>query len=201
MSNLASLIGAMPLPFNTKSEENPNAPSRPGPSAGPRKAEALPGAGAAKWPCPLFWAVLTLILDLGSKALAMRLLNPWEPLNVIPGFFNFFLTENTGAAFSLFSSDAGEGQGLKMAALAAVSLLPFIYFYVKAKAGDRLLLSGIGLIWGGALGNIHDRIRWGAVIDFLDFYLGGNHWPAFNVADIAICLGAGLLALSVIKEK
>lgn len=154
-----------------------------------------------KWRTAAFWTILTLILDLGSKALAGHFLNPWEPLEVIPGFFNLILTYNTGAAFSLFSSDTGGSQGLKMAALSAISLLPFIYLFVKAKPGDRLLLTSVGLIWGGALGNIYDRLRWGAVVDFLDFYFGDTHWPAFNVADIAICVGAGLLVLSIIREK
>lgn len=154
-----------------------------------------------KWRTVAFWTILTLVLDLGSKALAGHFLNPMEPLEVIPGFFNLILTYNTGAAFSLFSSDVGGSQGLKMAALSTVSLLPFIYLFIKAKAGDRLLLTSIGLIWGGALGNIYDRLRWGAVVDFLDFYLGDTHWPAFNVADMAICVGAGILVLSIIKEK
>ena len=185
--------------FNKKTETVSDS-SRPA-SLADRQINGVSRPGPSKWRITAFWAVFTLFLDLGSKALAGRFLNPWEPLSVIPGFFNLILTYNTGAAFSIFSSGAGGSQGLKMAALAAVSLLPFIYFYVKAKVGDRLLLRSIGLIWGGALGNIHDRLRWGAVIDFLDFYIGDMHWPAFNVADIAICFGAGLLALSIIKEK
>ncbi len=153
-----------------------------------------------KWRTTAFWCVLTLALDLLTKALARAYFSPWEPLEVIPGVFNLILTFNTGAAFSLLSG-GGAVQGLKMAALAAVSLLPFIYFYVQAKPGHRALLASLGLIWGGALGNIHDRLRWGAVVDFLDFYWGPRHWPAFNVADIAICVGAGLLALSILREK
>lgn len=157
-------------------------------------------AARPKWLRPLIWVVLTLTLDLSTKALAQAYINPWTPIEVIPGFFNLVLAYNSGGAFSLFSGD-GETQGLKMAALAAVALLPFIYFYVKARPGDRGLLTSLGLVWGGALGNIHDRLRWNAVVDFLDFYRGDYHWPAFNVADIAICLGAGLLALSILREK
>lgn len=153
----------------------------------------------AKWRLPLFWAVLTIVLDLGSKALARASIG--EPVPVT-GFFNLVLTYNTGAAFSIFSSaEGGPGQGLKMALIALVSLLPFAYFYLKAAVSDRVLLTGLGLIWGGALGNIHDRFRWHGVVDFLDFHAAGYHWPAFNVADIAICAGAGLLALSVWRDK
>ncbi|MDR2945348.1 MAG: signal peptidase II [Candidatus Adiutrix sp.] len=158
----------------------------------------------SKWRITAFWGIFTLALDLASKYLAGKYINPWEPLEVIPGFFNLILTHNPGAASSLLANWGGgspEAQGLKMAGLAAVSLLPFIYFYVKARPGDRMLLAALGLIWGGALGNIHDRLRWNAVVDFLDVYIGAYHWPAFNAADIGICVGAGLLALSVLFDK
>lgn len=155
----------------------------------------------AKWRLPLIWIFLTLALDLGTKVLAKAYFSETVPITVIPGFFNLILTYNTGAAFSLLAGPDGEAQGLKMAVLAAAAMLPFIYFYVKAAPSDRGLLTSLGLVWGGALGNIHDRLHWGKVVDFLDFYWGDYHWPAFNVADIAICLGAGLLALSVLREK
>ena len=181
---------------------------RPAPSAGdseprvrPAQIQSPPPRLAPKWSLPAISLVLTLTLDLGSKALARAYFSPWEPISVIPGFFDLILTYNTGAAFSLFSGDGGAAQGLKMSALAMVALLPFIYFYARASRGDRCLLVSLGLVFGGALGNIHDRLRWGAVVDFLDFYWGDNHWPAFNVADAAICLGAFLLALSILREK
>lgn len=158
-------------------------------------------ASIKKWRRAAFWGLLILALDLGAKAAARRYFSPWEPLAIIPGFFNLVLTYNTGAAFSLLAGESGPGQGLKMAAIAAASLLPFIYFFRKAQPGERLLLTSLGLIWGGALGNIHDRLRWGAVVDFLDFHWGEHHWPAFNLADVGVCLGAGLLALSIWREK
>lgn len=154
-----------------------------------------------KWRLPLIWIILTLVLDLSSKVLAQAYFSETEPIPVIPGFFNLILTYNPGAAFSILAGEGGQAQGLKMAALAMVAMLPFIYFYVKAAPSDQGLLASLGLVWGGALGNIHDRLHWGKVVDFLDFYWGDYHWPAFNVADIAICLGAGLLALSVLLEK
>ena len=153
------------------------------------------------WLILALWTGLTLALDLGSKALARGYFSPWEPLVVIPGLFNLILTYNPGAAFSLFAGSGGAGQGLKMALLALVSLLPFVYLFVTSKSRGRLFLASLGLIWGGALGNIHDRLRWGAVVDFLDFYWGDRHWPAFNVADVAICVGAGLLIITILREK
>lgn len=157
-----------------------------------------------KWQTAALWTAVTLIADLATKALVVEHFSQLEDfavITVVPGFMNLILTYNTGAAFSLFASEAGGNQGLKMAVLSAISLLPFIYFYVKARPGDRLVLCALGLIWGGALGNIHDRLRWEAVVDFLDFYLGESHWPAFNVADIGICLGAGFLVLGILREK
>lgn len=152
-----------------------------------------------KWRPVLLWALLVLALDLVSKEVARRYFSPWEPLEIIPGLFNLVLAYNSGAAFSLLAGEPGRWQGLKMAFLALLSLLPFIYFYRQARASQRLSLVAIGLVLGGALGNIHDRLRWGAVVDFLDFYWRGYHWPAFNLADAAICTGAGLLVLSVFR--
>ena len=155
----------------------------------------------AKWPLTAAWVGAALTLDLVTKTMASRFLNFGEALPVINGFFNLVLTYNTGAAFSLFADEGSPGQSLKMASLAALSLLPFIYFFIQAAPGDRSRLTALGLIWGGALGNIYDRLRWGAVVDFLDFHWREYHWPTFNFADLAICLGAGLLGLSLWREK
>ena len=162
---------------------------------------SLKSALKAKWRPTAAWGGVALALDLGTKAAADRFLNYGETLPVINGFFNLVLTYNTGAAFSLLADEGSPGQSLKMTALATLALLPFLYFFIQAAPGDRSRLAALGLIWGGALGNIHDRLRWGAVVDFLDFHWRGYHWPAFNFADLAICVGAGLLGLSVWREK
>ncbi|MDR1487427.1 MAG: signal peptidase II [Deltaproteobacteria bacterium] len=153
-----------------------------------------------------FKIVLTLVialvvaaLDLGSKRLALETLSPVESLR-ITDFFNLVLVKNQGAAFSIFSAD-GPKQGVKMALLALGAMIPLFWFYRQAASKDRLLLAALGLIVGGAAGNIHDRLRYNGVVDFLDFHWGDNHWPAFNVADIGICVGVGLLALSVFFGK
>jgi signal peptidase II len=151
----------------------------------------------AKWRLTAACCGAALALDLGTKAAARRFLNPWEALPVINDFFSLVLAHNTGAAFSLLAGEGSPEQSLKMAALAFLALLPFIYFFIQAAPGERGRLAALGLIWGGALGNIHDRLRWGAVVDFLDFQWRGHHWPAFNLADLFICLGAGLFGLSV----
>ena len=147
------------------------------------------------------WAGAVLALDLGTKAAARDFLSPGEVAPVINNFFNLVLAYNTGAAFSLLAGEGSPGQSLKMALLAVLALLPFLYFFIQAAPSDRSRLAALGLILGGALGNIHDRLRWGAVVDFLDFHWRSHHWPAFNIADLAICLGAGLLGLSIWREK
>jgi signal peptidase II len=141
-------------------------------------------------------ALVILALDLGTKHLALETLEPMESRQVT-GFFNLVLVKNQGAAFSLFSGD-GPNQGLKMALLAFLAMIPLGWFYKQATDKDRLLLVAMGLVIGGAMGNIYDRLQYNSVVDFLDFHWGDSHWPAFNVADIGICTGVGLLALSVL---
>jgi signal peptidase II len=132
-------------------------------------------------------ALLALVLDLASKRVAMVELAFGE-LREVTSFFSLVLVENRGAAFSLFSG-TGEGQGLKMTALSALALLPLAWFYRQARREDLATLAALGSILGGALGNIHDRLRYGAVVDFLDFHWGGAHWPAFNLADVFVVAG------------
>jgi signal peptidase II len=137
--------------------------------------------------------------DLAAKALVLKTLVPLET-RPVTAFLNLVLVANPGAAFSLLASD-GPGQGIKMSALALLALIPLAWFYRLAGRGDRGLLAGLGLVVGGAVGNVHDRLRYGAVVDFLDLHLRGAHWPAFNLADVAVCAGAGLLALSVLRGR
>jgi signal peptidase II len=139
---------------------------------------------------------MAITLDLLTKAWALSALSPYARRSVA-FFFNLVLVTNQGAAFSLLAAD-GPGQGLKMALLALAAMVPLAWFYRQARPSDRALLTGLGLILGGGAGNVHDRLRYGAVVDFLDLHLGEAHWPAFNLADVSVCLGAGLLALTVL---
>ncbi|MDR1166623.1 MAG: signal peptidase II [Deltaproteobacteria bacterium] len=138
-------------------------------------------------------------LDLASKTLVLRHFSYLETLE-ITGFFNLTLVGNQGAAFS-FLSGTGAYQGLKMTLLALVALLPIVYFFRQAREEDKLALGSLALIVGGAVGNIHDRLRYGAVVDFLDFHFRDAHWPAFNVADVAICVGVALLLVASLKRS
>ncbi len=115
------------------------------------------------------------------------------PKEEIAGFFNLVLVFNRGAAFSLFAQAPGWQTPLLIAfALAAAAIVGAL---IVRNPQKRLLCLGLALILGGALGNVIDRLRFGHVVDFLDFHAMGWHWPAFNVADSAITIGAALLIL------
>jgi signal peptidase II len=111
---------------------------------------------------------------------------------VVLPFFNLVLTWNRGVSFGLFNS--GEARGTLVFAALSVLIVAALIFWLK-RAGQGWLGLAIGLVIGGALGNIIDRLFRGAVVDFLDFHLGDWHWFAFNVADAAICLGVAALLL------
>ena len=143
-------------------------------------------------------ALVVLILDQLTKAVALRQLLPGQPISVVDGFFSLTLVMNPGLAFGMLSSTPTAWRWIVAAlSLAALAIL--------ATVGIRLLASGgwttrvaLGFIFGGAAGNLIDRGRFGAVVDFLDFYWRDYHWPAFNVADSAISVGVALLALRII---
>ncbi len=142
--------------------------------------------------------VAVMILDQITKTLALEHLLPGQPVSIIDGFFSFTLVMNPGLAFGFLSSTPIAWRWI-------VALLSIGALAVLGVVGLRLLPTGgwlsglaLGLIFGGAIGNLIDRARFGAVVDFLDFYWRGYHWPAFNVADSAISVGVTLLALKLL---
>lgn len=138
-------------------------------------------------------SVLVIVLDQITKQLATASLNYAEPVAVMP-LFNLTLMHNTGAAFS-FLSQAGGWQRWFFAAIALL-VSTGIIFWLKRLSSDKLWEAvALALVMGGAIGNVVDRIIYGYVIDFLDFYYGAWHWPAFNVADMAIVAGAAILII------
>lgn len=126
------------------------------------------------------------LLDQGTKYLAKQSISPYEAIPVT-SFFNFVYVENLGSAFGMFR-DLGVYFFIGVAIVAAV-----IVSYLILKDSENRL--AFGFVLGGALGNLTDRIMHGAVIDFFDFYVGSFHWPAFNVADIGLCIGIGMLLI------
>ena len=147
------------------------------------------------------WVALALVIalaDQGTKQFIGALLAPRET-RAITGFFNLVLVYNRGAAFS-FLSDASGWQreffsGVALVASAVIATL------LWRKSGDRLFCAGLTLVLGGALGNLWDRVALGHVVDFLDVHAFGYHWPAFNLADSAISVGAALLILDGFRTR
>jgi len=143
-----------------------------------------------KW---LWLSLITLVLDQWSKIAIDGSMRLYESIALIPGF-NLTYVHNTGAAFS-FLSEAGGWQRWFFAAMALIiSVILTIWLY-RLKRHETLLAVALALVLGGAIGNLIDRLAYGYVIDFLDVYYQSWHWPAFNVADMAISLGVFLMLL------
>jgi signal peptidase II len=144
--------------------------------------------------------VSVIILDQLTKLLVLAMFAPGEVLEVIPGLFNLTLHFNPGVAFGLF---AGLEPGIRAAVLIATTsvAVSFVLFFMWTEYRDsRMGLVSLALVLGGAIGNAIDRLRLGQVVDFFDFYIGTAHWPTFNVADSAICIGVGGLLLHGVFE-
>lgn len=140
---------------------------------------------------------LVVLADQLSKLWVMAAIPLYGTVSVVPGFFDLVHIRNRGAAFGFLNRHDIEWQFwlFLVATLVAVGVI-----FALVRAADRrqrLLVAGLGLVLGGAVGNLLDRVRFRAVVDFLDFYVGWWHWPAFNVADIAICCGSFLVGLSL----
>ncbi|HEX9748708.1 MAG TPA: signal peptidase II [Methylomirabilota bacterium] len=143
-------------------------------------------------------ALVVLVLDLVTKHLALERLLPGRPVPVIDGFFALTLVMNPGLAFGMLAgTPAGWRWLVALLSIGALAVLAVVGLRMLP-TGGRLTPLALGLIFGGAVGNLIDRARFGAVVDFLDFYWRGYHWPAFNVADASISVGVVLLALRML---
>lgn len=140
------------------------------------------------------------LLDQATKAWAIRRLRFDGDMEIIPGFLNFAYATNTGAAFSLFGGHGDTGRWA-LSGLAFLAATLVIYFFWRTPRSDDRILGALALLLAGILGNVIDRVRLGYVIDFIDVQFGSWHYPTFNVADIAICTGAGLLILDMFLSK
>lgn len=144
-------------------------------------------------------AALTIVLDQITKLAVLAKLTPYQDVVAVTPFFNLVHVHNTGAAFSLF---ADQGGWQKVFFLSVALIAAAVIFWLLRKPGGRTVYYiALTLILGGALGNVIDRLAYGHVIDFLDFYAGTWHWPAFNVADSAITVGAALLILDSFRRE
>jgi len=148
-----------------------------------------------------FVAAGVFLLDRITKAIVESRVAAWETLVVIPGFFNIVRTHNPGGAFSLLATaDPGWRTALLVGLSLAAASLVAVLLWRSQGAGAALRLA-LALILGGALGNIYDRLLYGEVTDFLEFRAGRFHWPAFNLADSAISIGAMLVLLDFWRSR
>lgn len=148
-----------------------------------------------KW---LWLAVLVIVIDLGTKAMATAMLSYGDPVPVLP-MFNLTLLHNTGAAFSFLAEAAG-WQRWFFVVLALVVSVVLIGWLRNLQRHETWTAIAIALILGGALGNVYDRVVHGYVVDFLHFYWQSWHFPAFNLADTAITIGAAMMILDVFRK-
>ncbi|MFU2113979.1 signal peptidase II [[Pasteurella] aerogenes] len=147
----------------------------------------------------LWLGLVAFVIDLFTKYLVVSRFELYESVNILP-IFNLTYVRNYGAAFSFLADHSGWQKSFFIG-LALIISAVLIYFLAKNNATQKLQNSAYALIIGGALANAADRFYHGFVVDFFDFYWQQWHYPVFNVADIAICIGAGLLALDAFKNS
>jgi signal peptidase II len=140
------------------------------------------------------------MVDQSTKAWAVRRLRFGDEMPLIPGFLNLAYAQNTGVAFSMLDDHGDTGRwGLSIVAFIAAALV--IYFFWRTPRSDDRILGSLALLLAGIAGNVTDRIRLGFVVDFIDVQFGSWHYPTFNIADAAICVGAGLLIIDMFLSK
>ena len=128
-------------------------------------------------------------------------LSPVGRFKIIPGCFNLIFVMNPGAAFGMLGGLPDSLRIIILTGLAAAALGVIVLIIAGARPQERLFVTGLSLTAGGAVGNIIDRLRLGQVIDFLDVFISKYHWPTFNVADIGITVGAGLIVIHIWRQK
>lgn len=149
----------------------------------------------------LVYAGAVIVLDQLSKALIIRYLPINQIIPVLKGFFNITHIHNPGGAFGLMAGLSPTLRSFIFLFISSLAVGLIFYFYMKTPPNYPWLAAAFALILGGALGNLIDRARFGTVIDFLDFYVGSLHWPAFNVADSAITFGIIIFMFHLVLKK
>jgi signal peptidase II len=146
-------------------------------------------------------ALAVAVLDQATKFQVQKHITLYTGREIIPGFFNLVHTLNRGAAFGFLNQPDTNWQTYFFIAATVLAFMIIASLLSKADPRDRFLAATLGLILGGAMGNLVDRVRTGEVVDFLDFAIGSYHWPAFNVADIAITCGSLMLIFNMYRRE
>ncbi len=150
-----------------------------------------------------FFIIVGIIvaLDLITKAVILNTVPLYSSIDVVPGFFSITHIHNAGGAFGFLANHSAYVRGIFFIVVSSLAMVLIFLLYKNTPKTHFLLAFGFGLIFGGAAGNLIDRLRFGKVIDFLDFYIGNLHWPAFNIADSAITIGVGIFIYHIIFKK
>ena len=146
-------------------------------------------------------AGLIIAADQFTKALVLQYLPLHHSISVIPGFFNLTHINNPGGAFGFLADQSSQLRNFLFLFVSSLAVCLVFWFYKKTPQSHPLLASAFAMIFGGAIGNLIDRIRFGMVVDFLDFFIGNLHYPAFNIADSAISIGIVIFALHLLLKK
>jgi len=148
-----------------------------------------------------FIAISVFALDRWSKFIIETNFSAYDTKTVIPGFFNIVRSQNSGVAFGIFADNASQLRTPILICLSILAVFLLAGMLWRIERMDTASAFGLALIFGGAMGNVFDRLRVGSVTDFLDFYSGWYHFYTFNIADASICTGAGLLLLSMFRSR
>jgi signal peptidase II len=148
-----------------------------------------------------FIAGIVLLLDQLSKAVILTTMPLYYSITVIPGLFSITHIHNPGGAFGFLANQNPDVRRIVFIVVSSLAMCLIFYFYNTTPRSHSILATGFALIFGGAAGNLTDRIRFGSVVDFLDIYIGSYHWPAFNIADSSISIGMGIFVFHLLFRK
>lgn len=154
-----------------------------------------------KWPRLLLVAGLVVLLDQLSKQLVLHSMPVGSGFPLIDGFFDIVHVRNPGGAFGFLSGQSQSVREFFFLFVTGVATIFILWVYNTIPETHRVLSSGLAMVFGGAVGNLIDRLRFGNVVDFIDWYIGDMHWPAFNLADSAICIGVGILIFHILFNR
>ena len=141
-----------------------------------------------------------ILLDRLTKLLIIQNLRVGQGMPVVPGFFDIVFVLNPGAAFGFLATLSDEVRNPLFILISILAVILILFYHNRYLRSQRLVSVALGLVLGGALGNLIDRVHYGMVVDFLDVHVGVYHWPAFNVADSAISIGVSLMILDMLLE-
>jgi signal peptidase II len=146
-------------------------------------------------------AAVVAIIDQISKTLVLAKMPLYKTIPIVKGFFSLTHVHNPGGAFGFLAQNGSPWRHWTFLGAAVLALGLILYFHHQTPRTHPYLALGLSLIFGGAIGNLIDRVRFGEVVDFLDFYVASHHWPTFNVADSAVSVGVGIFIIHIVFKK